>query len=52
MKHQSLYKRLKELMSPRNEGATMVEYALMVGLIALVCIGAAVGSSNRWYNEE
>jgi len=37
-----------------EEGATMVEYALMLALIAIVCIGAvtAIGdSANTTFND-
>jgi pilus assembly protein Flp/PilA len=31
---------LKKFIAKKEEGATMVEYGLMVALIAVVCIGA------------
>ena len=34
-----LYAAVKNLFTRKEEGATMVEYGLMVALIAVVCIG-------------
>ena len=35
-----LISRVKKSLSNEDEGATMVEYGIMIGLIALVCIAA------------
>jgi pilus assembly protein Flp/PilA len=37
----SQHKALLRALRDEEEGATMVEYALMIALIALVCVGAA-----------
>lgn len=34
---------LKRLMRREEEGATMVEYGLMIALIAVVCIAVVIG---------
>jgi pilus assembly protein Flp/PilA len=42
------------LFAAREEGATMVEYGLMVALIALVCIGAVAlvgGQLSTLFND-
>ena len=35
-----LINRMKKFLGKEEEGATMVEYGIMVALIAVVCIGA------------
>jgi pilus assembly protein Flp/PilA len=42
----SLFAAVKNLVRRNEEGATMVEYGLMLALIAIVCVGAvtAVGT--------
>ncbi len=37
---QKLFARVKNFLARKEEGATMVEYGLMVALIAVVCIAA------------
>lgn len=37
---QRLFARIKSFLDRKEEGATMVEYGLMVALIAVVCIAA------------
>ena len=41
----------KQSRTPREEGQTVVEYALVVGLVSLVIIGVLATAGTAWINS-